>query len=80
MFEVGVARDSHELHITRSPQDDVVGSREVDHLEFECLGAVVACVSEIYRQTDLPEGDGLLAQDHSIEWVWVGFAQVPTQT
>jgi hypothetical protein len=43
---------------------------EVDHLKCERLDAVVACVFERDRQSDPPEGDGLLAQDHSVEWMW----------
>jgi hypothetical protein len=38
----------------------VIGSKEVDHLKGEHLGAVVAHVSENDRQTFLPECDGLL--------------------
>jgi hypothetical protein len=44
------------------------------------LGAIVAHVSESDRQTDLPEGDGLLVRDHFIEWVWAGFEKVLIQT
>jgi hypothetical protein len=42
---------------------------EVDHLESEHFGVVVACIFEGNMQIDPPEGDGLLAQDHSIEWM-----------
>jgi hypothetical protein len=68
-LEVGVARDGHEFNITWLPQDDFVGLGEADPLEGEHLSAVVACVSEGDKQINLPKGDGLLARDHSIEWV-----------
>jgi hypothetical protein len=48
----------------------VVGPSEVDHLKGESFGAVVACVSECDRQSNLPEGDELLARDHFVEWAW----------
>jgi hypothetical protein len=69
-LEVGIAGDDHELHITWPPQDDVVGPGEVDHLKSEHFDAVVAGISECDRQSDPPEGDGLLVWNHSIEWVW----------
>jgi hypothetical protein len=53
-------------------QDDMVGSKEVDHLEGERLCMVVALVFESDRHINLPEGDGLLAQNHFIEWVRAG--------
>jgi hypothetical protein len=43
---------------------------EVDYLKCEYLSAVVARVSECDRQGDLPKTVGLLARDHSVEWVW----------
>jgi hypothetical protein len=78
-LEVGVVGDGHELDITLPPQDDVVRSGTVDHLEGEHLGAVVVHVSKSGRQTDLLKGDGLLAWDHSIEWVQAGFGHVLAQ-
>jgi hypothetical protein len=48
----------------------MIRPREVDHLKHERFGAVVACVSESDRQGDPPQGDGLLARDHYVEWVW----------
>jgi hypothetical protein len=54
----------------------VVWSGEVDHLEGERLNAVVARVSKSNGQIDLPEGNGLLAQNHSVEWVRTGFERV----
>jgi hypothetical protein len=48
----------------------VVRSIEIDHLERECLSAVVAHISKGDRKSDSSEGDGLLAWDHSIEWMW----------
>jgi hypothetical protein len=39
----------------------MVWSKEVDHLEGERLGAIVACISKRDGQIDLPERDGLLA-------------------
>jgi hypothetical protein len=68
-LEVGVAGDGHKLDITWPPKDDGVGFGEVDHLEGESLGAVVAHVSKSDGQIDLPEWDGLLACDHFVEWV-----------
>jgi hypothetical protein len=76
-LEIGVARDGHEPDITWPPQDDVVRSREIDHLQHERLGVVVACISEGYWQSDPPEGDGLLAQDYSVEWVWAALELIP---
>jgi hypothetical protein len=55
----------------------VIRPREVDHLKREIFGVVVARVSEGDRQGDPPEGDGLLAQDHSIEWVWTDLELIP---
>jgi hypothetical protein len=43
-----------------STQDDVIGPREVNHLEGKHLNAVVTCVSEGDMQSNLPEGDELL--------------------
>jgi hypothetical protein len=60
-LEVGIARDGHELDITWLSQDDVVGSRKIDHLECECLGVVVAHVSEGDQKSEPSEGGGLLA-------------------
>jgi hypothetical protein len=45
-FEVSIARDGHELDITWLPKDDMVRPREVNYLECEHLGVVVAHVSE----------------------------------
>jgi hypothetical protein len=78
-LEVGIVGDGHELDVTWSPQYDVVGSGEVDHFEGERFSAVVVRISESDRQINLPKGDGLLAQNHSIEWVWAGLEQVPAQ-
>jgi hypothetical protein len=39
----------------------VVGSRKIDHLECECLGVVVAHVSEGDQKSEPSEGGGLLA-------------------
>jgi hypothetical protein len=50
----------------------MVGSKEVDHLEGERLCTVVARVFESDRHINLPEGDGLLAQNHFVEWVRAG--------
>jgi hypothetical protein len=58
---VGIAGDGHELDMTWSSQDDVVRLGEIDHLERECLGAVVARISEGDWQSDPQEGDGLLS-------------------
>jgi hypothetical protein len=69
-FEVSVVGDGHELDITRPPQYDVVRPGEVDYLECEHLGAIVARISEGDRQGDLPMRDGLFARDHSVERVW----------
>jgi hypothetical protein len=78
-FEVGVLGDEHELDITRPSQDNVVWSGEVNHLNGERLDVVVARVSESNGQINLPKGNGLLAWNHSIEWVWASFQQVPAQ-
>jgi hypothetical protein len=43
---------------------------EVDHLKCERLGTAVARVSEGDQQSALSEGDELLPQDHSVEWMW----------
>jgi hypothetical protein len=76
-LEVGVAGDGHECDKAWPPQDDMIRPREVDHLEREHFGAVVACISKSDRQGDLPQGDGLLAQDHYIEWVRVALEMIP---
>jgi hypothetical protein len=69
-LEVGISGDGHELDVTWPPQDDMVRPGEVGHLESEHFGAVVACVPKSYRQSNLYEGDKMLAQDHSVERVW----------
>jgi hypothetical protein len=69
-LEVGVARDGHELYITWPPHDDMLRPGQVDHLESERFGVVVACISEGDTKSNPPKGDGLLARDHSIEWMW----------
>jgi hypothetical protein len=38
---------------------------------------VVAHISRGDWQCDLPEGDGLLAQDHFVEWMWAIFELIP---
>jgi hypothetical protein len=48
----------------------VVRPGEVDYLEREHLGAVVAHVFEGDRRINLLEGNKLSARDHSIERVW----------
>jgi hypothetical protein len=78
-LEAGVVGDGHVLDITWSPQDDVVPPREIDHLKCQCLGAVVAHVSEGDWQSDPPEWDGLLAQDNSVEWVWAALELIPSE-
>jgi hypothetical protein len=65
-LEIGIARYGHEF-VTRPAQDDMVRSRKVNHLKRERLGVVVARVSEGDRQSDPPEGDGLLPWDHNVE-------------
>jgi hypothetical protein len=45
-LEVGIVGNSHEPDVAWSSKDDVIGYGEVDHLERECFGAVVARVSE----------------------------------
>jgi hypothetical protein len=76
-LEVGVAGDGHELAIKWLPQDNVVRHREINHLKCERLGAVLACVSKGDLQSEPREGDGLLAWDHSIEWMWGALEPVP---
>jgi hypothetical protein len=71
---LGVAGDSHELDITRSCQDDVVRPGKVKHLKREHL--IVACVSKGDQQSDPPEGDVLLTQDHVVEWMWAALELV----
>jgi hypothetical protein len=79
-LEVGVTGDGHELDVAWSSHDDMIRPREVDHLEREHLGAVVARISEGDRQGDLPEGAGLLARDHFIEWVWDALELIPGES
>jgi hypothetical protein len=55
----------------------VVRPKEVDHLEHEHPSVVTACVVEGDRQSNPPEGDILLARDHSVEWVRVTLELVP---
>jgi hypothetical protein len=57
----------------------VVRPGEVNHLKHKHLSVVVARVSEGDRQSDLPEGDGLLAQDHSIEGMWATLELVSSE-
>jgi hypothetical protein len=57
----------------------VVGPREVDHLKSESFGVIVACVSKGDMQRNLPKGDRVLAQYHSVERVWDAFELVPGQ-
>jgi hypothetical protein len=66
LLEVGIAGDGHELDITWPPQDDMVGSIQVNILKGERLGAVVVRISEGDRQINLHKRDGLLARDHSV--------------
>jgi hypothetical protein len=71
-----MAGDGHELDVTRPPQDDVVRLGEVDYLECEHLGAVVARVSEGGRHGDPPKRDILFARNHSIDRVWAALELV----
>jgi hypothetical protein len=48
----------------------MVRSGEVNYFKCEGLGAVVTGLFEGDRQDDPSEGDELLAQNHSVEWVW----------
>jgi hypothetical protein len=57
----------------------MVRTGEIDHLERECLGAVVARVSEGDWQSDSPKGGGLLARDHPIEWMWAALELIPVE-
>jgi hypothetical protein len=66
LLEVGIAGDGHELDITWPPQDDMVGSFQVNILKGERLGVVVVRISEGDRQINLHKRDGLLARDHSV--------------
>jgi hypothetical protein len=58
----------------------MVRPEEVDYLECERLGAVVACVSKGDQQGDLPKRDRLISQDHSIERVWAALELVMGKT
>jgi hypothetical protein len=60
-----VAVDGHELDIIWPLYNDVVGSREVDHLEVEHLGVVAARISENDVQIDLFEGMNCLPKTTS---------------
>jgi hypothetical protein len=57
-------------------QDDVVRDREVDYLECDHHGVVVAHVSDDDRQIDPPDGNRLFARDHSVERVWAALELV----
>jgi len=67
-LEVGVVGDGHELGVTWSPQDRVVGSWEPDHVECEDLPPEVVGGPEADGQIDLPEGMGAMPRHHSVEW------------
>jgi hypothetical protein len=58
-LQVSVIGDSHELGVAWSPQDGVVGAREVRYLEGERFCVEVCTTPECYEQVDLPEGNGL---------------------
>jgi hypothetical protein len=58
----------------------VVRFGEVDYLKHEHLGEVATHVPDGDRQGDLPKGNGLLARDHSIEWVWAALELVPGES
>jgi hypothetical protein len=58
----------------------VIGPDKVDYLKGEHLGVVVACIFEGDIESNLPKGDGLLARDHSVEWVRAIFELVPGQS
>jgi hypothetical protein len=53
-LEDGVARHGHEHDVAWPPQDDMVQSREVNHLKCDCLGVIVARIIESDGQIDLP--------------------------
>jgi hypothetical protein len=55
----------------------VVRPGEVGYPKGEHLSAVIACVLEGDRQGNSPEGDELLARDHSVEWMWVALELIP---
>jgi hypothetical protein len=54
----------------------VVRPGEIDHLKCKSLYVKIAHVSEGDRQSDLPEGNGLLSRDHFIEQVWAALELV----
>jgi hypothetical protein len=53
-LEVGVVGDRHELGIARTPEDGVVRSLKIHHLEDQGLGAEVVAVAEHDRQLNVP--------------------------
>jgi hypothetical protein len=54
----------------------MVRAEEIDNFKCEHLCAVVACVPEGNRQGDPSKRCRVLAQDYSIEWVWVALELV----
>jgi hypothetical protein len=55
----------------------VIRPRVVNLFEHEHFSVIIARVSEGDRQGDPPEGDALLAQDHSVEWVRAALELIP---
>jgi hypothetical protein len=67
-LEVGVVGDDHELGITWSPEDHVIGSREPYHVEGEDFPPEVVGSPKTNGQVDLPEWVGSMPRHHSMEW------------
>jgi hypothetical protein len=57
----------------------MVRPEEVNHVEGARVSVVVTRIPEGDMQTNLPEGDILLARDHSVEWVRADPESVPPQ-
>jgi hypothetical protein len=66
-LEVSVIRNGHELGITWSPQDGVVGAGEVRYLKGVHFHVEVCSTFERYGQVNLPEGNGLKFGYDSVE-------------
>ena len=55
-LEVGVVGDDHELGVTGTTKNGMIGSPKPYHLKGEYFLAEVGCRAEADRQIDLAEG------------------------
>ena len=66
-LQVGIVGDRHELGITGSTDDSIVGAMKPNHLKSEDLLHEVRGCAEVDREVDAADGEGFLPGHDSME-------------